>query len=61
MDVSLILLRRPAPRYPSSYVQIPSHTHHFHNSENGGSSCFLGNIKVCTLISKHLGYLEALR
>ena len=26
-----------------------------------GSSCLLGNIKVCTLIGKHLGYLEALR
>lgn len=35
MDVSLILLRRPAPRYPSSYVQIPSHNHHFHSSGNG--------------------------
>ena len=35
MDVSLILLHRPALRYSSSYVQIPSHNHHFHSSGNG--------------------------
>ena len=34
-DVSLILLHRPALRYSSSYVQIPSHNHHFHSSGNG--------------------------